>query len=154
MSTTARALRHPHPYADLKVIRRRRRSKSLIKRADSRRLAPLLVLAAIGVGAIVFAILLEQVVLAQSAFQLDKVRRELVAAEAEHEELLLQAAKLDSAARIERYARTTLGMVDPAPDQVRYIVADVRTRRVRSGAAVASGPYPSAVSGVATGTSP
>ena len=37
----------------------------------------------------------------------------------------MEAAKLDSSARIERYARTTLGMVEPAPSDIQYIVADL-----------------------------
>jgi cell division protein FtsB len=78
-------------------------------------------------GAIVMGVLLEQVVLAQSAFELAKLRKDVVAAEATQEELLLQAARLDSATRIERYARRSLGMVDPAPGSVEYIVANVRT---------------------------
>ena len=78
-------------------------------------------------GAIVMGVLLEQVVLAQSAFELAKLRKDMVAAEAKHEELLLEAARMDSATRIERYARRSLGMVDPAPGSVEYIVADVRT---------------------------
>jgi cell division protein FtsL len=83
------------------------------------------ILAAIAAAAIVIGVLLEQVFLAQSAFRLTDLRTSVEAADAKHEELLLESAQLDSAARIERYARTTLGMVDPAPDQIQYIVARV-----------------------------
>lgn len=79
----------------------------------------------IGVAAIIAAILLEQVALAQSAFRLSDLRTQFQEAEPQHEELLLEAAQLDSAARIERYARETLGMVDPDPASVQYIVANV-----------------------------
>ena len=78
-------------------------------------------------GAILFGVLLEQVVLAQSAFELSRLRADLAKAESHHEELLLASAKLDNAARIERYARTSLGMVEPSPGNTQYVVADVRT---------------------------
>ena len=93
---------------------------------------------AIVAGAIVFGVLLEQVVLAQSAFKLTSIRQSLATAEARHEELLLEAAKLDSAARIEKYARVELGMIDPAPATVRYIVADINARRFDKGARLAN----------------
>lgn len=113
---------------DLKVVRRRK-SKGLIKRTGARRWAPLTIVATIAIVGIVAAILLEQVVLAQSAFELTEIRRQLTAAEEDREVLMLEAAKLDSEARIERYARETLGMVDPAPARVRYIVADIPAAR-------------------------
>lgn len=125
---------------DLKVVRRRKNRK-LIKRTGARRLAPFTILATIAIVAIVAAVLLEQVVLAQSAFKLSNIREQLSEAEENREVLMLEAAKLDSAARIERYARETLGMVDPAPHQVRYIVADIGTGD-RGGAALATqDPY-------------
>jgi hypothetical protein len=82
--------------------------------------------------------LLEQVVLAQSAFKLTEIRQDLAVAEENREVLMLEAAKLDSAARIERYAREELGMIDPAPHDVRYIVADIRPRS-RGGLDLATG---------------
>ena len=121
--------------ADLKVVSRRKK-KGLINRAGTR-LAPLTIVAVIAIGGIVAGILLEQVVLAQSAFKLTKIRQELTAAEENREVLMLEAAKLDSAARIERYARENLGMVDPEPQNVRYIVADIRPG-TRSGTALAA----------------
>ncbi len=131
----------PRPAAkpELRVVSRRKK-KGLINRAGTR-LAPVTILAVIAIGGIVAGILLEQVVLAQSAFKLTQIRRELAAAEEDREVLMLEAAKLDSAARIERYAREDLGMVDPEPQNVRYIVADIRAG-TRTGTAVAAGrPY-------------
>jgi cell division protein FtsB len=85
-------------------------------------------------SAIVAAVLLEQVVLAQSAFHLSDLRRDLQAAEEKQEELLLEAAQLDSSARIERYARENLGMVDPIPGGIQYIVADIKQpKKLRDG---------------------
>ena len=86
----------------------------------------MLIVGGIIAAGIVAAILLEQVVLAQSAFHLSDLRAELEAAEEKHEILLLEAAQLDSSARIERYARENLGMVDPGPEAIQYIVADIK----------------------------
>jgi cell division protein FtsL len=91
---------------------------------------------------IVFGVLLERVVLSQSAFKLATMRRQLEAAQSRHEELLLEASRLASPDRIEHFARTNLGMVDPAI--VEYIVADVPTAddgiRSRLGARVSAEP--------------
>jgi cell division protein FtsL len=86
-------------------------------------------LAAVCVAAVVFGVLLEQVILAQSAFKLASIRRQTAAAEARNEELLLEVTKLQSPSRIERYARSVLGMVEPA--RVEYVVAAVRSREQR-----------------------
>lgn len=110
--------------AHLRVVRRRSR-RGRIDRSGPGRTATVAALAMIGVVAVVFAVLLEQVVLAQSAFKLADVQRRLAEAEGRHEELLLQAARLGSPDRIERYARDRLGMV--APSDVRYMVARVRS---------------------------
>ena len=125
---------------DLKVVHRRK-SKKLIKRTGARRLAPFTIMASIAIAGVVAAILLEQVVLAQSAFELQKIRVQLTEAEENREVLMLEAAKLDSDARVERYARETLGMVDPAPHSVRYIVADIGLNRKGSALAAATDPY-------------
>jgi hypothetical protein len=90
-------------------------------------------------GGILFAVLLEQVILAQSAFELSRIREDLAAAESHHEELLMISAKLDNAARIERYARRSLGMVDPLPGSTQYVVADIRTRSSVTAMTVAGG---------------
>ncbi len=121
--------------ADLRVVSRRKK-KGLINRAGTR-VAPLTIVAVIAIGGIVAGVLLEQVVLAQSAFKLTKIRQELTAAEENREVLMLEAAKLDSEARIERYARENLGMVDPEPHNVRYIVADIRSG-TKAGTTIAS----------------
>jgi cell division protein FtsL len=110
----------------LRVVRRA--SRKLIVRSKPRRLAPVVIFGAIAVLGIVFTILLEQVVLAQSAFKLARIRERLVTAEARHHELLVDASMLESSDRIEWVARNRLNMVDPAPENVHYIVADVSPR--------------------------
>lgn len=131
----------------LSVVERRRKAsgKSPKKRTKGFVITVSLLLG----GAIVMGVLLEQVLLAQSAFELAKLRKNVTAAEARHEELLLQSANLDSATRIERYARAHLGMVEPAPGTVEYIVADVRTGTHLGSATVRQGDEPAA--GVAGG---
>lgn len=116
---TSRAL--PSKAPGLRVVRRR--SKSLIKRGAARRVAPLYIATAIAAAAVIAAVLLAQVVLAQSAFKLTKINDRLAVAEARHEQLLAQVALLESPGRIERYARSELGMVDPI--HVEYVVARV-----------------------------
>jgi cell division protein FtsL len=106
----------------------RRRSRNLIKRTEGRRYMPVAMAGVICVLAVVFGVLLEQVVLAQSAFRLARIQEGLVAAEEHHEELLLEVATLENPERIERFARHTLGMVEADPGRVEYIVADVRGR--------------------------
>lgn len=147
-----RAVTRPQTASDGPILQvvGRRRSKRLIKRSGSRRLAPFTILATIAIGAIIAAILLEQVVLAQSAFKLAQIRHELAEAERDREVLMLEAARLDSAARIERFARDSLGMIDPGPQDVRYIVANIPTRKLDD-LAVRTGPgYRGAGSGPAS----
>ena len=119
-STPRRQARSP-----LNIVRRNR--KRLIKRATSRRVAPLAVVGAIFVAGTIFTVLLSQVVLAQSGFKMAKLREDILAAEEENAALMLRAARLNSSERIERYAITRLGMVYPTavPE---YIVANVRTK--------------------------
>jgi cell division protein FtsB len=119
----ARIARPKTPH--LRVVKRRR-SKKLIKRDETRRAITFLIVAGILAGGIVAAILLEQVLLAQSAFHVSDLRGRLEAAEETHEVLVLEAAQLDSSARIERYARDVLGMIEPVPETVQYIVADIK----------------------------
>ena len=127
MSARPSQLRAPRTRAKNPGLRLvRTRSRKLIRRAMSTRLAPTAIVATIGVIAVVIAVLLMQVVLAQSAFKLSKVRQEVVEAEAEHQELLLEATRLGSPGRIEKYAMEELGMVKPKPSEVDYIVADVK----------------------------
>lgn len=86
-----------------------------------------MVLGAIFVVAAIFAVLLEQIVLAQTGFKMDTLRREIATAESEHARLVLKVAKLSSKERIEQVAIEQLGMVQP--QQVSYIVANVKTRK-------------------------
>lgn len=107
---------------DLRVVHRRSRAN----KGEARRSLSVLIGGGVVAIAIVAAILLEQVVLVQSAFHLSDLRKQLEAAEARHEELVLEASQLDSSARIERYARENLGMVNPVPAGVEYIVANIK----------------------------
>ena len=118
---SAVAARRAPSGAPVRVIRRR--TRSLIKRGEARRVAPLYIVAAIIVAAIVSGVLLTQVVLAQSAFALSTFNKKLAAAEARQEHLLAEVAELESPGRIERHARHVLGMVDPTT--VEYVVARV-----------------------------
>ncbi|MQA99520.1 MAG: hypothetical protein GEU78_04405 [Actinobacteria bacterium] len=131
----------------LRVVRRKK--LKLIERVGVSRMIPYIVGGAIATVAVVFAVVLAQVIMAQSAFKLAELRRDLVAAEAKHEELLLEAAKMESPDRIEAIARNQLGMIDPS--SVEYIVADITTgstkTRSRPGAARMTVP-----GGLASGT--
>lgn len=109
----------------LKVVSRKK-PRRLASTGKARRTAPVMIMGTIAILALVFGILLEQVVLAQSAFKLTKQRERLERAEELHESLLHTAAQLESPARIERVARKRLGMITPDASAVRYIVADVR----------------------------
>ena len=104
----------------LEVVRRR--SRSLIQRDAPRRFAPVVVVAVILAATAILGVLLEQVVLAQSAFKMSRLRTDLSAAEARHQELLLEATKLESPRRIERFARTELNLVEP--HAIQYLVSD------------------------------
>ena len=115
----------------------RRRSRDLTVRTRARRLAPLAIGGVILALAIVFGILLEQVVLAQSAFRLADISKQLTEEQSRHQELLLKAARLESGDRIERIARDRLGMVEPRHTE--YVVADIRTGDDRSIAGVTPG---------------
>ena len=147
MSARAQTARKPvDRKKHLSVVERRRKASGKTSRGHTKGFV-ITVSILLG-GAIVVGVLLEQVTLAQSAFELAEMRQDLVAAEARHEELLLESANLDSAARIERYARTSLGMVDPAPGSVEYIVADVRTGgRLATGTIKQGDDKPTTVSG-------
>ena len=123
MSVRRDALRGPGARSSqprLEVVRRR--SRSLIQRDAPRRFAPVVVVAVILAATAVLGVLLEQVVLAQSAFKMSRLRTELSAAEARHQELLLEATKLESPRRIERFARTDLRLVEP--QVIQYLVSD------------------------------
>jgi cell division protein FtsL len=154
MSSAQHAFQGRTHQAPLRLVRRR--SRKLIRRTSTHRVAPLAVLAVILTGAIVFGILLEQVVLAQSAFRLESLTQEVQKAQATNGELLLRVARLGSPDRVERYARSRLGMVDPA--SVEYIIADVHTAKgsaLADSAPVAdSAPTGPAVAGPVPGATP
>jgi cell division protein FtsB len=105
----------------------RRRSRALIKRRTPRRVAPVVIGVAIFVATVVFGVVLEQIVLAQSAFKMARLTEALARAETTQQELLLQATRLESPTRIQRFARARLGMVQP--HEIDYLVADVAPRR-------------------------
>lgn len=96
-------------------------------------MAPVAVFGVACVVLLVFAILVERVLLAQSAFELDRLQTKLTAAQNAREVVLLETATLESPARIERYARDTLGMVEA--EEPRYIAANLSSP---AGASLAS----------------
>ena len=95
------------------------------QKKGKRKLPWLVILSLVCVFTVIFGVLLARVVLVKSSFKLQKLQGELSAAEELHEELMLEAAKMESPARIERVARS-MGMVEPPT--VNYIVADVPRR--------------------------
>ncbi|MDQ3986933.1 MAG: cell division protein FtsL [Actinomycetota bacterium] len=110
------------------------------------------ILTSIVVATAVVAVLLEQVVLAQSAFKLSRVREQVEVAETRHQELLLEVTRLGSPGRIERVAMEELGMVPPDSQRTEYVVANVKgvtggslvarskaTRPLQPGTGVAAG---------------
>jgi cell division protein FtsL len=113
-------------------------------------MAPVWIVSGLCVLMAVFGVLLEQVVLAQSAFELGPIREQVLAAEADHQELLLEATKLGSPGRIERYAREELGMVDSA--EVGYIVAEVHGMGEKAATKRARRPETMSDPGFATAT--
>ncbi|MEA2485327.1 MAG: Cell division protein FtsL [Actinomycetota bacterium] len=154
MSSAPRTLRRPASEDSLQIVRRR--SRKLIKRQSPRRVAPVAIIAVILSAAIVGGVLLEQVVSAQTAFRLSRLTEATQKAQAKNGELLLKASRLGSPARIERYARTRLGMVDPA--NLQYIIANVRSRAgaaiARSAPATDSAPAGPAVAAPISGGAP
>ena len=124
-SSTARSARSSKSSRPRLEIVGRKGRRGLIKRSRSRRFAPAWVAAAVFVVAVIFSVLLEQVVLAQSAFHLSKLTARVNTVEESHQALLVKWARLQSQNRIEHYARMRLGMVDPPPGDTQYIVANV-----------------------------
>ncbi len=134
MSVAARQLKRPvQKRARLSIVKRRK--FRLLKRVS-----PMLVVMVVFVIAAVFAILLEQVMLAQSGFKMAKLQQKIEKAETKHAELVLEAAKLSSSERIERFAISDLGMV--RPERVEYIMANVG---VKGAARIAAAPKPEAL---------
>ncbi|MDQ3956858.1 MAG: cell division protein FtsL [Actinomycetota bacterium] len=103
-------------------------SSSALLERSRRRISPLVVVAVLSVIGIVFGVLLERVMLAQSAFELTRLMERVEAADQRRSELTFEVARRENPGRIEHYARTELGMVDPDPATLRYIVADVAQR--------------------------
>ena len=134
----------------LEVVRRR--SRSLIKRSAGTRFAPVAIAVAICIATVVAGVLIEQVILAQSAFRLAQINRQMAEVSEQHQALVLEATKLESPGRIERYARTRLGMVEPTT--VEYIVADLN--RSKLGRLASSKPprLPPPATGAAAAFSP
>jgi cell division protein FtsL len=98
-----------------------------------RRVSPLVFLAIVCVLGTVALVLVERVMLAQSAFELTRLMERVEAADERRSELAFEVARRENPGRIEHYARTKLGMVDPDPASIQYIVADVAPRRSDSG---------------------
>jgi cell division protein FtsL len=95
------------------------------ERKMRRRIPWPVVIGLVCVFAVIFGVLIARVVLVKTSFKLQKLQEGLVAAEELHEELLLEAAKMESPERIAREARA-MGMIDP--ETVNYIVADIPQR--------------------------
>lgn len=155
MSATAsqlRSRRSAPPQVPLRVVNKRTRRPS--RRASREGVSPAVAIASVCIVAVVAAVLLEQVILAQSAFELSRLRDRLTEAEEDHQHLLLQATQLGSPGRIERYARDELGMVDPDPTRTEYVVARVRDISVGSIVASARSAGPLRAGGVAAGVDP
>ncbi|MDQ3981178.1 MAG: septum formation initiator family protein [Actinomycetota bacterium] len=93
------------------------------------RISPLAVVAVVCVLGIVFGVLLERVMLAQSAFELTRLMERVEAADERRSELTFEVARRENPGRIEEFARTELGMVDPDPTTIEYIVAKVAQPR-------------------------
>ncbi len=143
MAVPARLLRAPvppkaKPRPSLRVASSQAAPQASPKAAPARKTWPLVATVLFAV-ALIFGVLLEQVILAQSAFELAQVRKDLTEAQSLHEELLLDAATLESPGRIETYARHKIGMVDPDPLTTQYVVADIKTGKGAQGG-VAAGP--------------
>jgi cell division protein FtsL len=108
---------------NLSVVRRRRRG--LIQRGPSRRMTPLVIGGVILVALLIATVLLEQVLMAQSAFKLEEIRRRTERAETRNQELVLEVTQLENKSRIEEYARTQLGMTETNAATSEYMVADI-----------------------------
>jgi cell division protein FtsL len=108
---------------NLKVVRRRRRG--LIKRSPTRRMTPLVLGGVMLVTLLIATVLLEQVLMAQSAFKLEGIRSRTERAETRHQELVLEVTRLENKERIEQYAVSELGMRATNSTNSEYMVADI-----------------------------
>lgn len=129
MSARAQEIRQAvRERAALRVVGERKPALSPL-----RRVSPLMVVAVVCVLGTVALVLVERVMLAQSAFELTRLMESVEAADERRSELTFEVARRENPGRIERYARTKLGMVDPDPATIEYIVADVAPRRSDAG---------------------
>ncbi len=99
----------------------------------NRRVSPLVICAIVAVLGTVALVLVERVMLAQSAFEMTRLMERVESADERRSELAFEVARRENPGRIEHFARTELGMVDPDPARIQYIVADVAPRRSDSG---------------------
>ncbi len=98
-------------------------------RVARRRVSPLAIVAVVCVLGTVALVLVERVMLAQSAFEMTRLMKHVEALDERRSELTFEVARRENPGRIEKFAREQLGMVDPDPTRIRYIVADVAPRR-------------------------
>ncbi|MDQ3772698.1 MAG: hypothetical protein M3343_11515 [Actinomycetota bacterium] len=133
----ARAARVPQRRADLRIVRRKRRG--LIQRSASRRVTPVVIAGAIVVALLIATVLLEQVLMAQSAFKLEEIRQRIDKAEGKKQELVLEVTRLENNGRIDEYARRQLGMIETDAATSEYMVASIR---LHPGAGFAQAPGP------------
>jgi cell division protein FtsL len=122
-SPAATPRKRPPRQRNLKVVRRRRRG--LIQRSPTRRMTPLVLGGVMLVTLLIATVLLEQVLMAQSAFKLEEIRRRTERAETRHQELVLEVTQLENKGRIEQYALNTLGMRATDATTSEYMVADI-----------------------------
>ena len=88
-------------------------------------MTPLVIGGVILVALLIATVLLEQVLMAQSAFKLEEIRRRTERAETRNQELVLEVTHLGNRSRIEEYARTQLGMAETNAATSEYMVADI-----------------------------
>ena len=99
------------------------------------------------VALLIATVLLEQVLMAQSAFKLGEIRERTERAEAQQQELVLQVTQLENRERIEAFARTQLGMVETNAASSEYMVADIK---LGSDSKIAKGEKPDDLDGAGT----
>jgi cell division protein FtsL len=111
---------------NLKVVRRKQRG--LIQRGAARRVTPLVFGGVILVALLISTVLLEQVLMAQSAFKLEEIRNQTESAESRQQELILKVTRLEDNSRIEEFARTQLGMIETNSATSEYMVANIAVK--------------------------
>ena len=91
-------------------------------------MTPLVFGGVILVALLISTVLLEQVLMAQSAFKLEEIRNQTESAESKQQELILQVTRLEDNSRIEEFARTQLGMIETNSTTSEYMVADIAVK--------------------------